>query len=158
LKNNIDWGFLLFFGVATSLGDICSQLKVDRWLMGMVEPILVASSFHPAVFLMVVVLLVYFVNLFLKKAPAVVLLTVALMPWARELGIHPGVLLLTLCLAIQGFVLPYQDGPYQLAYFSSERKAFSYQQGNKLLLAKFLSSFLAILISVPYWMFLGLIR
>jgi anion transporter len=158
LKNNIDWGFLLFFGVATSLGDICSQLKVDRWLMGMAEPILAASSFHPAVFLMVVVLLVYLVNLFLKKAPAVVLLTLALMPWARELGIHPGVLLLTLALAVQGFILPYQDGPYQLAYFSSEKKAFSHHQGNKLLLAKFVSSFLAILISVPYWRFLGLIH
>jgi len=158
LLTKIDWGFLLFFGISYSLAPISSKLKVDQWLVGIMEPILVIFSHHTTTFLMAVVVLVYIVNLFLKKAPAVVLLMFALMPWAQKLGIHPGVLLITICLAIQGFVLPYQDGPYQLAYFNADQNSFTRKQGNILLVAKFFASLIAVAVSVPYWMMLGLVN
>lgn len=158
LMTKIDWGFLLFFGISYSLAPISSELKVDLWLVKIMEPLLLSVSYNPLTFLMTVVVLVYIVNLFLKKAPAVVLLIFTLNPWAENLGVHPGVLLVTISLAIQGFFLPYQDGPYQLAYFSADKNSFSHKQGTTLLVAKFFASFIAIAISVPYWKLLGFIR
>ena len=37
-KTQIEWGFLLFFGVAYSLGFISSHLNIDRWLISILEP------------------------------------------------------------------------------------------------------------------------
>jgi di/tricarboxylate transporter len=158
LKNHIDWGFLLFFGVIYSIADICLRFKIDDFMMGIIAPILSSFSYHPMVFLMVVTVIVYLVRLFLKKDSAVILLMLGLLPWAQGLGIHPGVLLVTVLLASEGWLLPYQDNSYQIAYYSVDGKAFSHTQARKLMIARFLSCFLIIAISVPYWKLLGFIR
>jgi hypothetical protein len=73
------------------------------------------------------------------------------------LGIHPGVLLLTILIAIDSWFVPYQDGPYQIAYYTTDGKAFTHGQARKLMVAKFFASFLAVALSVPYWSALGFI-
>ena len=59
LKNDIDWGFLLFFGVMSSVGAIMVHLKMDQWLMGILDPVISTVSFDPTAFLLTVLLLVY---------------------------------------------------------------------------------------------------
>ena len=158
LKDKIDWGFLLFFGVIYSVGDICVSLKIDRWLLSMVAPVLSSFSFHPIAFLSVVLLLVYFIRIFLAKTPAVIVLSLILMPWGQKLGIHPGVILLTVLMGVETWFLPYQTPSYQIAYCSTDKKAFSHGQGRKLMVAKFVASLLAVIISVPYWTWMGFIE
>lgn len=158
LKNNIDWGFLIFFGIVNSTAAISTHLKVDRWLTGLMVPILSSFAAHPTAFLLVVVLLVYFVRIFLRKTAATMVLTLTLLPWAGQVGIHPGVLLLTVLIAAECFFLTYQDGSYQIAYYNTDGKAFSHVQARKVMTAKMLASLLAVSVSVPYWRFLGLIH
>ena len=158
LKNHIDWGFLLFFGVIYSIADICLRFKIDAFMMGIMAPILSSFSSHPSAFLMAVTVIVYLVRLFLKKESTVILLMLGLLPWAQELGIHPGVLLITILLASEGWLLPYQDNSYQVAYYSVDGRAFSHAQARKLMVVRFLSCFLVIAVSVPYWKLLGFIR
>jgi anion transporter len=157
-KNNIDWGFLFFLGVTYSLSDILLRLKLDQWFIGFLQPALAAFTFHPTSFLVVVVLLSYLLHLFLRKSPTIILLVLTLSPWALELGIHPGVLLITILLATEGWFLTYQDSSYQIVYYSVEGKAFSHVQALKLMSAKFVSCLLAVVISVPCWKLMGLIK
>jgi di/tricarboxylate transporter len=157
-KNNIDWGLMLLTGVLLSLAGLIPVLKVDRWLIGSMSPILSVFSFHPLPFLLVVSLAVYVLCFFLRKTPAVILLMLSLTSWAQDIGIHPGVLLLSILMAIDSWFLPYQSDYYQITYYSTGEKAFSHAQARKLMLAKFVSSLLAITISVPYWQMLGFIR
>lgn len=148
---------------------------MDRWLIeffgsvigiqaqklegqGLLNPVLTRFSFHPLSFLLVVALVVYLVSFFLRKSPAVILLTLSLSPWAQNMGIHPGVLLLTILIALESWFLPYQSQYYQMAYYSTEEKAFSHAQARRLMMAKFVASLFAIAISVPYWKMLGFIR
>lgn len=158
LKTNIDWGFLLFFGVIYGMGEICSQLKIDRWLMEFVDPLLSRVSFHPAAFLTLVLLFAYFVRFFLIKTPTVILLSIVLTPWAQDMGIHPGVVLLTVLIGVESWFLAYQTPSYVIAYHITEGKGFSHGQARKLMVAKVLCSLLTVLISVPYWRLLGYIR
>ena len=157
-KNNIDWGFLFFLGVTYSLSDILLRLKLDQWFTGFLQPALASFSFHPTSFLIVVVLLSYLLHLFLRKSPTIILLVLTLSPLALELGIHPGVLLITILLATEGWFLTYQDNSYQIVYYSVDGRAFSHRQALKLMSAKFLSCFLAIAVSVPWWKLMGLIK
>ena len=79
-------------------------------------------------------------------------------PWAPTVGIHPGVLLLTVLMSLEAWFLPYQNSSYQITYYSTDEKAFSHAQARKLMIVKFITSLLAIAISVPYWRVLGFIR
>jgi len=158
LRNNIDWGYLLFLGVVSAMDDVMRLLGVDRWLSGFVAPVLSTVSFSPLLFLFVVALMVYAMRFMLKKPATVVLFLVTLTPMAQQAGMHPGVLLLTILIAIEAWFLPYQTDSYQIAYYSTDQKAFSHAQGRKLMIVKFFVSFLSIAVSVPYWRMLGFIR
>ncbi len=158
LKNNIDWAYMLFLGVITSLAAIMPYLRVDRWLTGWIGPILSTFSFYPLIFLIAVMVLVYCMRFFLTKTPTIILLMLSLTDWAQDIGVHPGVLLLTMLMAIESWFLPYQTDAYQIAYYSTEEKAFSHAQARKLMVAKFLASLPALTISVPYWRMLEFIH
>ena len=158
LRNNIDWGCLLLLGIISGLAVVMPHLKVDRWLMEWIDPLFLAFSFTPVSFLMVVNLLVYLLRFLLSKTTTVILAILSLTPWAQDMGIHPGVLLLTILMGTESWFLPYQTDSYQIVYYSTEEKAFSHAQARKLMVAKFFASLLAIAISAPYWRMLGLIK
>ena len=158
LKNGIDWGLVLLVGVLLSLGGLMPVLKVDRWLIGVVQPILSLFSSQPLPFLLVIGLVTYLVCLFLRRTPAVILLMLTLTSWAQHIGIHPGVLLLTVVMAIDSWFFPYQSDSYQITYFSTDERAFSHAQARKLMFAKVAVSLLAIAISVFYWRMMGFIH
>lgn len=124
-RNTIDWGFLLFLGITYSLGDIFVRLKIDGWLIGILQPVLETLSFDPIIFLSLVILLVYVRRIISKKSSTVMLLMLTLLPWVQELEIHPGVLLITAPLASEGWFLPYQDNSHQLVYYGIDRNSLS---------------------------------
>ena len=157
-KNNVDWPLIMFFGVVYGMGGICTHLKVDRWLASLLDPVFSAVSFHPLAFLLATLIAVYLIRFFLAKPPAVILAMLLFLPASYSVGIHPGVLLITIILGVETWILPYQNPSYLLAYSSTEGKAFTHAQGRKLMLAKFFASIIAVAISVPYWKLLGLIH
>jgi di/tricarboxylate transporter len=157
-KNNVEWGFLVFFGVTYSLASIASHLKVDLWLMNLIYPLLSVVSFHPAVFLLFVLVLVYVIRLFILHTPTVMLVLISLTPWAQSIGIHPGVLLLTILMAAEAWFMSYQHVAYALTYGYTNGNAFSHLQGRKLMFFKLVVSVIGLLISIPYWKFLGFIH
>ena len=157
-KNDVDWGLVLFFGIVNSMAIICRHLKVDFWLVSIIEPILGNVSISPYTFLVAVIIIVFFARFFLRKAASALILPLLIMPYGQEIGIHPGVVLLTILAAGECFLLAYQDGPYQIAYSSTNGQAFTHRQARKILAVKFVATVLAVAISVPYWRFLGLIQ
>ena len=157
-KNNIDWGYLIFLGVITSLAGLITHLKLAAWLRGLLSPILLPVSGSPTAFLILVALIVYVVRLYLNKNSVIVLLSLSLAAWVQDIGIHEGVLLLVMLMAIESWFLPHQTPSYQIAYYSTDEKAFSHAQARKLMFAKFVVSLIAIAISIPYWRMLGLIH
>ncbi len=158
LKNNIDWGLLLLVGVLLSLAGLVPALKVDRWLIVTIGPILSAVSADPLSFLALVALMVYALSFFLRRPAAVMVVMLSLSDWAQNLGIHPGVFLVAVCMAVDSWFFPYQSDSYQIAYYSTDEKAFSHAQARKLMIVKFFASFLAIAISIPYWRALGFVK
>jgi DASS family divalent anion:Na+ symporter len=156
-KNNLDWGLILFFGIVNGIAAVSIQLKVDRWFIDILGPVFNSFSFGPLAFLMAVILLVCVARLFLRKSSVVTLFSLTTVPLGQNAGIHPGVLLLTILMASECYFLPYQEGSYQIAYSNTNGLAFSHAQARKVMIAKFLSCFLVIVVSVSYWKLLGFI-
>jgi divalent anion:Na+ symporter, DASS family len=99
---NIDWGFVLFFGVMNSFAEISMRLRLDQWVMGIINPVLPAFSGNPTVFLTGIILLVYLARVFLRREATLAILMLCLTPWAQNMSIHPGVLLMTILVACEG--------------------------------------------------------
>lgn len=156
-KNNLDWSLIVFFGIVNSMAAISSHLKVDRWFIEIIAPVLTSVSLSPLAFLASGFLLVCAARVFARKSAVVTFFTLTVVPLGQDIGIHPGVVLLTIVMASECFFLSYQDGPYQIAYSSTNGLAFSHSQARKILAAKCLATFIAIAISIPYWRMLGLI-
>ena len=158
LRANVDIGFLLFLGVVSSLSGVVSAVKADRWLMTLVSPFLEAAAFHPAVLLLAVAVVNVAVRFVLNKFAATILLALALAPLGAQLGVHPGVVLLVILLTTDVWFFPYQLDVYQIAYFGTGEQGFSHAQGRRFMIAKLVVSLLAIVVSLPWWRALGLIR
>ena len=108
--------------------------------------------------MLITFVLVAFVRFFLRKSPTAALFAVTLLPFSETVGVHPGVMILATIIIGECFLLGYQDGPYQIAYCGGNGTAFSHGQARKILAARYGATLLALLISVPYWRLLGLIR
>jgi DASS family divalent anion:Na+ symporter len=157
-KKKLDWGLILFFGVLNSLTAVAHHLRVDESLRTLSESFLNGFVGSALGFLLVVFVMVSFMRFFLRKAPAAALSAVTLLPFSQSVGVHPGVLIIAAIMIGECFLLSYQDGPYQIAYGSANGTAFSPAQARKVLAAKYVATLVALVVSVPYWQFLGLIH
>jgi DASS family divalent anion:Na+ symporter len=133
-------------------------VKVDRWLMTLVTPVLEGAAVSAVSLLLAVAVVTVAVRFVLNKFAATILLTLALTPLGAELGVHPGVLLLVILLMVDVWFFPYQLDVYQIAYFGTGEQGFSHAQGRCFMAAKLVVSVLAIAVSVPWWRMLGLVR
>lgn len=158
LKNGIDWGYLLFLGVVSALAGIMPFLGVDQWILGLIQPLLREFTYHPTAFLLAVAVLVYAIRLVLNNGSVVILFTLTLVPLAQSIGIHPGILLLTIMMSTDSWLLPHQLNNYLITYYSTGERAFSHAQARRLMGAKFAGSLIAVAIGSHYWQLLGYIR
>lgn len=158
ISTGIDWTFLLFLGVAFSFSAAANELGLVEALssfLGQHMGIFVTSPFF---FLAAVIVLSFIVTLIVRDDPAVILLVTALLPLADQAGVHPWILVFVVLLSTDPFFFAYQSPTYLTAYYSSEGKAFSHRQGQKVALAYGLAVLLLALLCVPYWKWLGLIH
>jgi di/tricarboxylate transporter len=157
-KNRIDWGLILFFGVLNSLSVVTHHLKVDESLKMLSAPQLENFQGGAFGFLLVVFGVVSCVRFLLRKTPTAAVFTAIFLPFSDVIGVHPGVIIVAATMIGECFLFGYQDGPYQIAYSGANGTAFAHSQARKILAARYVVTFVALSVSVPYWKFLGLIR
>ncbi|MED4584258.1 SLC13 family permease [Brevibacillus choshinensis] len=157
VSTGIDWTFLLFLGVAFSFAAATQVLGIADALSSFLGNHLAMFLSSPGLLLTVLILVSFLVTLVIRDDPAVILLVTALLPLAEKAGIHPWIFIFVILLATDPFFFTYQSPTYLTAYYSSDGKAFTHRQGQKIALAYALAIVLAITISVPYWKWIGLI-
>ena len=96
-------------------------------------------------------------GLALRPNPIALLLGVALFPTAASAGIDPWVVMFTVMLANNLWLYPQQNVLYQTAYYGTGERAFSHEQARPFALVYPAFVLVAILVSIPYWRWLGLI-
>ncbi|USG66864.1 SLC13 family permease [Brevibacillus ruminantium] len=158
ISTGIDWTFLLFLGVAFSFASVADELGIAHALSSFLGAKLAGFLSSPALLLSIVILVSFLVTLVIRDDPAVILLVTALLPLAKQAGIHPWIFVFVILLATDPFFFTYQSPTYLTAYYSSEGKSFSHRQGQQIALAYAVALLLAVIVSVPYWQWIGLIQ
>ena len=153
----LDWNYILFYGVALSIPALMIGLGLDRAGADAVSGSLAVISGNPAVFVLAVACLSLLARLLVPQDPAMLLLSLALIPVAPSLGVEPGLVVLTLAATSAVWFLPTQTPSYIVAWSASEGRLYSQAQARRVALAYTAVTLVGLALSVPYWHLVGLL-
>jgi DASS family divalent anion:Na+ symporter len=155
-RTGIDWGFLMLFGALLGSGSVMQATHVDRWIAaGLVER--TAGLGDPGLVLVAIAGATILLRFVLPSRPTMLLLALAVVPAAPQLGISPWLAGVTVLLSANIWVLPYQGLEYLVAREATAGQAFDDRQGTRIGAALTVIRFAAIAASVPAWKLMGLL-
>jgi len=155
--NDLNWDFLVSFGVVLSLPPIMTALGIDAQISNAVRHTIGNASLHPAIFVLATALLNIGTRFLLPRGQTVLLLAIILIPVAPVFDVHPWIVVITVLATFTLWVLPNQSVSYVVAYESSEERMFSHEQARKVCFAFIIVTLVGLLVSMPYWRWLGLV-
>jgi anion transporter len=156
LKKGIDWELLIYMGATLSIPTLLTQLKVDRWMVSLISPLILPLLNSPALTIIVIVLISYAVKLFFTSFLTVVTLTVALLPLATDMDVSPWIVAMIVLTASEVWFFKFQVDWHTLAYSTTDGRGFSYPYMSRINLFYALAYIVALLAAIPYWRYLGL--
>jgi DASS family divalent anion:Na+ symporter len=152
----LDWGFLAFLGVLLGSGAVLQSGGADKWIASVLLQ-LTGPLHSPGLLVVAFAVLVMLSRILLPSRPAMVLLSLALVPAAPSLGISPWVAGFVVLVAANVWVLPYQGLEYLIARDATRGEAFDDRQGTMVGAALTVVRLIAIALAVPVWQAMGLV-
>ena len=155
-RSSLDWGFLAFLGVLLGSGAVLQSGGVDKWISGLLLDA-TGGLRSPGLLVIAFAVLVMLSRIVLPSRPAMVLLSLALVPAAPALGISPWVAGFVVLVASNVWVLPYQGLEYLIARDATQGEDFDDRQGTQVGAALTVVRLVAIAMAVPIWQAMGLV-
>jgi hypothetical protein len=154
---DLNWDYLLFFGVVLGIAEVSTALGVDRLAAEAIGAPLAATGISGPAFVVAIAIMMGLLRVFLVSDQAVLLLALALIPIAPAFGVDPFVAVVPLsCMALVWY-MPGQSPEYLLAYTLSEGKLFSEAQARSIAVWFAGLVLLGLVLVLPYWHWLGLL-
>lgn len=158
-NKGISWGLITFAGVVINLGSVLSEVKFDTWISNTFGPYMAGLVGNPYLFVAVVavaVLLVRFV--IVDYLTCFTLFLVILTPFCVDARMSPWIVAFCAYVVCQPWFVKYQNINFLAAYSSAggdQMINHNYTIGYCLIFH--IVAILGLVLSVPYWRFLGLI-
>jgi di/tricarboxylate transporter len=156
-QRSIDWGFLTFIGVLIGVGDVQHHAQVDTWLGASLAP-LAHSVSHPVMLLTMLMLLAVVFRLVLPSLPLRLLLMTAALPIAPSVGIAPWLAGFVVLIVSEPSLIPAQDIVQRVMNAETEGEVITPRQQLRFSIGITVILFVAVVLSIPYWYAIGLIR
>lgn len=157
LRTGVNWPFLVFFGVITSLASVFQALHVDAWLAQALAAPIGAVATHSALFCIALALVGFAASFVIRWQAAAPLLTLVALPVAGAAHVDPFLVALICLVSTQVWFLPYQSTVY-LAFYHGSGELFSHGDARALAWAWGPLVLLSILAAWPVWLAMGLVR
>jgi di/tricarboxylate transporter len=158
VRNDIDWNFLISFGALLGFGSLISASGLTSIAAEKIRPWLLGASGSPFIFLPVVSLATHLVR-FALPLPATLLVGVlSIVPLSAAIGIHPFIIAIVLLASVNPWIVPYQNSIYLNMLESTEGKLFTHKQVRNLAIIQVGVVLIAVIASIPWWRFIGMIR
>lgn len=156
IKTDIDWNFMLSFGALISLGSIISASGLPKLFSEELSPFLSHFKNSPTTFLVVVSLLVIIARFALPLPAGLLVGILPTVPIAVSIGINPIVIAFVVLIASNPWFMIHQNSVYQNFMEATSGKVFEHKTVWKMSFWQCVAIFIAIMASVPYWTFRGL--
>ncbi|WP_272936630.1 SLC13 family permease [Syntrophus gentianae] len=156
----INWDVVCFFGIAVALPSIFAVSGISEWLGPLIKGPIMSVAGAPLLFMLIItagLLLIRFVDVpwgFTTCALTIMLL----IPLLKDFGYHPLVVTMAYLIAINFFLLSYQQPWIPMAEGMIQGRGWAPAHVAEFGLIYVASAFISLLVSVPYWKMIGVIR
>ena len=158
VRRDIDWNFLISFGALIGFGGLISASSLPNITAAAFAGLLGSVTVSEWLFLPLLAMTVYVLRLSLPLPAGLVVSILIFTPVAGTLGIHPFIVALVALVAGNPFLVPFQNAVYFNFLESTERKLFSHSQAKRYSWAQMAAALAAVVLSIPVWRLMGLIR
>lgn len=155
-RSGLNWESLLFIGMVMGLSPVFVYTGVDTWVMGVVDPVVEALAFSPYALVLGIGVLTVLLRFVIVSEMAFVSIFMAFMvPLAPTLGVSPWVIGFAVYALVNPWFTLYQNPVYLAAFYSVDGQMVRHSSMAKYCLVYVAICLTALLVSVPYWQFLG---
>ena len=154
---NLDWDYLVFFGVALTIADLADGLNIGKYLGDLTAAVLSQLGLGGAAFVLLVGVLTIVVKSLLAADQAILLLALPLLPVADHIGISPWLAAIAILSLGLSWHLPAQPPESLVAYGATHGRLYSHQQARKMAFAYQAIALAGLAVCLPYWHVLGLL-
>jgi DASS family divalent anion:Na+ symporter len=154
---NLDWEYLIFFGVALSIASIAEGLSLDKTVGQQAATLLEQLGLGGAGFVILAGVLTIFVKSLLAADQAVLLLSFALIPVATAVNISPWLAAVAILALGLSWHVPAQSPEYLVAYGATHGRLYSHAQARRMAFVYEAIALAGLAVCLPYWHLLGLI-
>lgn len=154
----INWDLVLFIGTAMGFGSIFSETGISTWLSQILIELISPLATSPWLFIPVI-LIAFFLWRFVDIAtfiPTMAIITSVAPEVSTNFNINPLIWIPLLCIAMNSFVLSYTNIFTLVAESNLKEKAWQTNHLAKYGVIYFAVSVAAVLVSIPYWSFIGM--
>jgi CRP-like cAMP-binding protein/di/tricarboxylate transporter len=153
----LDWGYLIFYGAALGLGRLTVALGLDQVAASTLGAAISSADLGPLAFVLGVAVASLLIRLVIPQDQAMLLLSLALIPVAPALHVDPWIVVITLVATSATWFFPTQTPSYLVACSASEGRLFSQAQARRVAIGYGVVLLIGLACSVPYWRALGLL-
>ncbi len=159
VHSKIPWSFLIFFGITMNVGRVFEYVQLDHAVGETVTAILGPYIESPVIFLTFLVITVYVLRyIFVSYNALLVITLLVLVPITGENTMNPwliGLIILYACQAV--WTLRYQNQVFNIAFYGAGGMVTA-KQSLKTSLIFMAITLASVLMSIPYWRFLGVLE
>ena len=158
-RSGITWDALVFLGGIVGIGSVFPALGIDKWMGKIVAPFIMPLATNPYIFviaLSVVVIVLRFA--ILSQTALIAIFMLMLMPLAAQSGITPWIVGMIVYAAGNTWTVFYQNAPYVAAFYATGGEFVSHGPQAKLSVIYMIICTVGLLICVPFWQIMGLIK
>ncbi|MGH2453532.1 MAG: SLC13 family permease [bacterium] len=152
----LDWNYLIFYGVALSLGGMMGSLGINRALGDAIASTLGQLGVTPVLFVLLVGVLGIVLHMLIGEQ-AVLLLALTFIPVAPAVGVDPWIVVIAILTSVVTWIVPATTPEYLVAYSASEGRLYSHPQAIRVAVAYAVMILVALVLIMPYWRLLGLL-
>src|SRR4029077_14896717 len=154
---NLDWEYLVFFGVALSIQSVAQGLSLDKTVGQQAATLLTQLGLGGAGFVILAGVITILVKSLLAADQAVLLLSFAFIPVATAVGISPWLAAVAILALGLSWHVPAQSPEYLVAYGATHGRLYSHGQARRMAFVYEAIALAGLALCLPYWHLLGLL-
>ena len=153
----LDWSYLVFYGVALTIGDLADGLGLNKIIGGGIAARLADVGIAGPAFIVLVAAATVLVRSILPADQAILLLSLAFIQVATTFGVHPWLAVIAILALGLSWHVPAQTPEFLVAQAASEGRLYTNAQARRASFAYIGIAFASLMLCLPYWHLLGLL-
>jgi di/tricarboxylate transporter len=160
ISTGISWDLIMFIGVAMSIGGVFGVTGVNKWLIGVLVPVIAPLTTSPWLLCYSIIILFFILRFFDVAVfiPTMTILIPVLPEIAKNFGVNPMVWIPLFIMAANCFFLTYTNMFAMVAESIAKERSWTSGQSTTYGIVYGVAVLITLAIAIPYWTSIGMFK